>query len=134
MSTDNLEEILLENQQRNARLQQVYDPILGIGSCGSRVLCGDELLPSALISEHPEYDSLTDLERRRLRVQYDFEYWCATCATIIDKLSNAPVNFRLNGPQRKVLAIMESQREQGQPVRIILLKARQWGGSTLVQM
>lgn len=39
-----------------------------------------------------------------------------------------------NRPQRKLLAAMEQQRTSGLPVRIILLKARQWGGSTLVQV
>ena len=29
---------------------------------------------------------------------------------------------------------MEGQRVAGRPVRVILLKARQWGGSTLVQL
>lgn len=53
---------------------------------------------------------------------------------VSDKLSGLPVPFRLNAPQRRLARIMERQRLEGKPVRIILLKARQWGGSTLVQV
>lgn len=63
-----------------------------------------------------------------------FEAWAERCVTITDKITGLPVPFRLNAPQRRLLGIMEEQRRNGQPVRIILLKARQWGGSTLVQI
>lgn len=53
---------------------------------------------------------------------------------IIDKMTGRLVPFVLNRPQRKLLAEMEAQRLNNEPVRIILLKARQWGGSTLVQV
>jgi len=52
----------------------------------------------------------------------------------MDKQTGRRVPFRLNAPQRQMLAVMEGQRASGKPVRVILLKARQWGGSTLVQM
>lgn len=42
--------------------------------------------------------------------------------------------FELNYPQRYLLAELEKIRISGQPIRVILLKARQWGGSTLVQL
>lgn len=63
----------------------------------------------------------------------EFEIWAEECVRIADKLTGAPVPFILNAPQRRLLAVMERQRLAGRPVRIILLKARQWGGSTLVQ-
>lgn len=63
----------------------------------------------------------------------DFERWCGECVMIADKLTGRPVPFRLNAPQRRLARTMERQRKAGKPVRIILLKARQWGGSTLVQ-
>lgn len=68
------------------------------------------------------------------RYMEDFPRWCEECVTVIDKLTGAPVPFRLNAPQRRVAAVMEGQRRQGKPIRLILLKARQWGGSTLVQV
>lgn len=64
----------------------------------------------------------------------EFELWAERCVTIKDKLTGADIPFRLNSAQRRVLAVMERQRLAGRPIRIILLKARQWGGSTLVQM
>lgn len=64
----------------------------------------------------------------------DFAGWCADCVRITDKLTGAGVPFRLNAPQRRVAAMMESRRRAGKPVRIIMLKARQWGGSTLTQV
>lgn len=64
----------------------------------------------------------------------DFERWCRDCVRISDKLTGASVPFVLNRPQRRLADEMESQRRSGKPIRIILLKARQWGGSTVVQM
>jgi len=63
----------------------------------------------------------------------NFELWCRECVTISDKLTGAPVPFVLNRPQRRLLEELERQRLLGKPIRIILLKARQWGGSTLIQ-
>lgn len=64
----------------------------------------------------------------------DFERWCRECVSVTDKLTGAVVPFVLNAPQRRLAAVMEEQRRAGKPVRVILLKARQWGGSTLVQV
>jgi len=35
------------------------------------------------------------------------------------------VSLRLNKPQEKLYDVIKSQKEQGKPVRIIILKARQ---------
>lgn len=64
----------------------------------------------------------------------DFPLWCRECVKVSDKLTGTPVPFLLNAPQRRVLSYLESQRTAGEPIRLIMLKARQWGGSTLVQM
>lgn len=64
----------------------------------------------------------------------DFPRWCEECVRITDKLTGATVPFLLNAPQRRVAGIMERQRRSGKPIRLIMLKARQWGGSTLVQV
>lgn len=60
----------------------------------------------------------------------DFGLWARECVQIYDKGTGAPVPFVLNAPQRMLLSAMEEQRTRGLPVRIILLKSRQWGGST----
>lgn len=43
------------------------------------------------------------------------------------------VDFKLNEPQQKLYDIIKEQRELGNPVRIIILKARQMGFSTLTE-
>lgn len=42
--------------------------------------------------------------------------------------------FKLNRPQRKLVERLEEMRVSGRPIRLILLKARQWGGSTASQL
>ena len=64
----------------------------------------------------------------------DFEKWCRDCVTITDKESGEEIPFLLNAPQRRVLGELEAMRSSGRPIRMIMLKARQWGGSTLVQV
>lgn len=63
----------------------------------------------------------------------NFETWARTCARITDKLTGRAVPFVLNRPQRRVLAELEAMRTSGRPIRLIMLKARQWGGSTLIE-
>lgn len=67
------------------------------------------------------------------RYMENFELWCRECVVVADKLTGAPVPLRLNAPQRRVAALFEERRRQGVPLRVLMLKARQWGGSTLVQ-
>lgn len=70
----------------------------------------------------------------RLRIKYDFEYWAATCATIFDKTTGQEVKFKLRKAQRKLLKVLVETAFSLKPIRIILVKARQWGGSTLIQL
>ncbi len=69
-----------------------------------------------------------------LRMDYDFEYFAYSAETIKDKITGSPGSFCLNRGQRKLLNSLENMRKGGLPIRVILLKARQWGGSTLTQM
>ena len=68
------------------------------------------------------------------RLHSDFAYWAATSCYIKNKKGGDDILFRLNAPQRKLVAELEKMRTQGKPIRLILLKARQWGGSTCVQL
>lgn len=137
--TIDVQALVAENRSRNEGLQVPYDPLTGEGCCGERRLvsvpvAGEVWLPVPMLSEVP-LDMLSDeLTYQKTRIKYDFEYWCATCATVRDKVSGRNVKLRLNAPQRHVLADLERQRLAGKGVRMILLKARQWGGSTLVLM
>lgn len=70
----------------------------------------------------------------RVRIKYDFPFWAATFVYIKNKKGGKDILFRLNRPQRRLIAILEGMRKAGKPIRLIILKARQWGGSTCVQL
>ena len=70
----------------------------------------------------------------RLRVRYDFPFWAAFYVYIKCKGGGEDVLFRLNRPQRRLIEKLEKMRLAHKPIRLILLKARQWGGSTCVQI
>ncbi len=74
------------------------------------------------------------LEFCLIRIRHDFEYWARTMTTIADKGKGRDCAFTLNRPQRIYLGAMEKLRMENRPIDIILLKARQWGGSTLTQL
>lgn len=68
------------------------------------------------------------------RIRYDFEFWAAMFVKIKDKQGQDNIPFILNRPQRRYIAMLESQRTLAKPIRLIMLKARQWGGSTITQI
>ena len=70
----------------------------------------------------------------RLRYKHDFPFWAATLAWIKNKGGGDDVLFVLTYPQRKLVTKLEEDRRAGLPIRLILLKARQWGGSTTIQL
>ena len=70
----------------------------------------------------------------RLRYRYDFPFWAASTVWIHNKDAGNDVLFRLRYPQRLLVARFEEKRLANQPIRIVLLKARQWGGSTTTQL
>lgn len=73
-------------------------------------------------------------EFEKLRCKYDFEYWCAVDVKILHKTKMQMMPFILNRPQRMIyLPHLERMRKSGMPINVVLLKARQWGGSTLTE-
>lgn len=136
-----MKKIVEENERRKALLDTPYDPLLGIGCFGNRTRVaattfndGEALIPVEMVAD-PAYNTVaTHADWVKLRCRYDFEYWCATCVEIKDKLSGEDRRFTLNAPQRRVAAMLDADRRARRPLRMIMLKARQWGGSTLVQM
>ena len=87
----------------------------------------------------------------KVRFKYDFEFWCYTQVKIKPKAKEGDfktdnmaaddsnykggyVPFKLNRGQRKYLTYLLDDFFAMIPIRIILLKARQWGGSTLTQI
>lgn len=115
-----------------------YNPLTGEGCVGTRkriyfpTLEKELNLPVAMTHDHRFYSQMNPGELRSMRIFYDFEYWAFTALRIKEKGHYRSVPFRLNDCQRYCLQEFERQREAGQPVRIIILKARQWGCSTLV--
>ena len=70
----------------------------------------------------------------RVRCRHDFPFYAYAYNEIKNKDGGKNIHFRLSYPQRHFLSVLEDMRLSGIPIRIILLKARQWGGSTLVQL
>lgn len=70
----------------------------------------------------------------RIRNKYDFPFWAATFVYIKNKGGGEDVLFRLTRPQRRFVERLERLRKAGKPIRLVLLKARQWGGSTTSQI
>ena len=141
---EQINHILAENERRMERRSELsdYDPISGRGAYGDRVEVespvdgmGKVSVPRQM-TEDPGYQTCTINASawERLRCRHDFEYWAWRCARIKHKTTAKIVPFVLNNAQRRVLGILERDRLASQPMRMILLKARQWGGSTLIQM
>lgn len=70
----------------------------------------------------------------RIRIRYDFCFWAAILVYIKRKGGGEDIRFVLNRSQRRLIAKYEEKRLAGKPIRLILLKARQWGGSTATQL
>lgn len=139
-------QMIEENGRRLAALHAPFDPITGLGSVGRRfeAVIGSERLwlPEAmkdhelvrrLAGETPlSADDEDALER--LRILHDFPYWAARHVAIKRKGGGDDCRLVLTYPQRKFVARLEAMRVAGRPIRLVLLKARQWGGSTVSQL
>lgn len=101
------------------------------------VECGSvrAFLTDNLNVEYTEEDRLKVIEQFvRIRCRYDFAFWAAVFVYIKRKGGGEDVLFRLSRPQRRFVERLERLRKAGKPIRIVLLKARQWGGSTVSQL
>lgn len=155
---ENINDIIKINQKRLQDKKREYNPYNGKGSAVERIklkidnenyimipkIMGDieeiaKIIKCGSISKSIEKNGvyiLSDVLNSilKLRMEYDFEYWCATCVKIQDKESKNITPFIMRSPQRKLVDIMVKKLQEQLPIRIILLKARQWGGSTVVQI
>ncbi|MDE7393676.1 MAG: terminase, partial [Muribaculaceae bacterium] len=86
------------------------------------------------VTPNPDDRSKVAQQFIRLRCCHDFPFWAATLCYIHNKDAGSDVLFRLRYPQRILVSLLEEKRLAGQPIRLILLKARQWGGSTTIQL
>lgn len=94
----------------------------------------DELINSAGI--RITEDTIDEVNRQyiKARIKYDPEFWFASFVYIKDKESDRDVKFIPNRGQRKLLKTIMQMWFEDKPIRINLCKARQWGGSTLIQI
>ncbi len=93
---------------------------------------------------HKEYDedsndtqqlrSLVTFEIMKVRFREDPEFALYVTDKIEDKQTGQMIPFRLNYPQRRLITLFEDLRHKKKAIRVVILKARQWGGSTLTQL
>lgn len=94
-----------------------------------------KFITNTLKVEYTEEDRLKVIEQFvRVRIKHDFCFWAASYVYIKNKGGGDDVLFKLTRPQRRFVARLEKRRLAGKPIRIVLLKARQWGGSTTSQL
>jgi len=157
----NIQDIIAENDKRVAILNQPYNPITGEGSPIERFpvyFFESSTRPVFLPVSMRQLDIIQDFIRSQKRTiesyciskgldteqtanaihearqDHDFEFWCYTTVKIKPKTGGKLIQFKLNKAQRKIVGRMEAQRQAGKPIRLILLKARQLGGSTVIQI
>ena len=151
--------ILATNDKRWETLRADYDPVTGKGAPGEReeLRISDFAIPvqyvpkkmmrnafvselakcgsiEKFLAEHPDDPEIrtphdVEIVLRRLRHKYDYTFWAFFCFPIIAK-TGKDINFKLNYPQLEVNQIVDEQIEKQEPIDIIIVKARQWGGST----
>lgn len=148
--------IIAENRRRNTELSAPFDPHTGEGSPGERCLLelSDYIMPRQWIPVTMESEPLVKLLRQEgsvagalgelaerfdkiwpvLRIRHDFPYWAALLVRVKRKGGGEDIQFILNRAQRRFVERLEALRNAGRPIRVILLKARQWGGSTCSQL
>ena len=94
-----------------------------------------EFLEKELKVENTKEDRLKTIDAFvRIRIKEDFCFWAATYVYIKNKGGGEDVLFVLTRPQRRFVRKLEKLRRAGKPIRLVLLKARQWGGSTTSQL
>lgn len=160
----NYSRIYEENQRRKMLIRKPYNPLTGEGSYGERrrLSLSDSPIPemdlpvlmfqNGLIKELAKHQSIASFllsihhepneiaieevweQLEKVRIFYDFEYWAFRGVWIKKKDSPDDIPFYLNRGQRKFLKRILDDFWAGKPMRYILAKARQWGGSTLVQI
>lgn len=90
-----------------------------------------QMLEDCGLPDTAENEIETIEELFRLRLKYDFEFYAKMCIKIQDKKSKLMIPLILNRGQRILLKQYEEDRIAGRPCRVVLVKSRQWGGSTL---
>lgn len=108
----------------------LYQDVLKAGSIKDYTIRFNEL--------YPDSDGINEEDVANMlfwaRCSRDPSFAFFSLFKIKSKEAGEMIPFELNYAQRYVLSVLEEMRHKGVTIRIILLKARQWGGSTLVQL
>lgn len=62
----------------------------------------------------------------------DFQFFCENCFWIRDKKGNQTL-LKLNRAQKELCRVIQDQTDAGKAIRVVILKARQLGMSTLIE-
>ncbi len=149
--------IIVEDNKRMKSVKSDFDPISGYGSIGERVEFVVEEFRWNIPIEMAKYRLVREIRNCgsikkycakyrmrgreelvlsnliKLRAKCDFPFYAASFVSIKAKVGGSNVKFVLNYPQRMLCEVFEKLRTEGKPIKVIVLKARQWGGSTLTQ-
>lgn len=159
IDTQLVNSILEENEKRWKTLKADYNPVTGEGLPGDRVKLEipDFAIPvqyvprrmlrnkfvheiikagsiAQFLKDHPDDPKINsphkvEVELRKIRHRYDFPFWAYFCFPIIGK-EGGQIRFKLNLAQLELEQAVEEKIEAEEPIDIILVKARQFGGST----
>lgn len=154
-----IKEMLRENKERRKDYFRVYDPVRGdsMGEVvprapfdieGETFWVPSEMLRDEFVMQYLHYKTASGLlkaageedteEGRKeveealfnIRLKYDYEFYAFMVLRIQDKETKTYIPLLLNKGQRILTKEYERQRLAGEPIRVLLVKARQWGGST----
>ena len=157
-----IKEMLHENQERRKRYFRKYDPVRGDPTSevvprapfdieGETYFLPCEMLRDSFVMRYLHYKGASGLLKAagkedtqegreeivqalfNLRLKYDFEFCAYLTMKIQDKESKLFIPLLLNEGQRILVGEYERQRLADEPIRVLLVKARQWGGSTVTQ-
>lgn len=153
------ESIIEENEKRWKFLKADYNPITGLGLPEKRVPLSipdfaipvqyvpEPMMRNRFVKELASAGSIesflnrypndpiinsphaVEIQLRRIRHRYDFEFWAYFCFPIIAK-TGGEIHFKLNRPQLELQSLVQEIQDSKEPIDVIIVKARQWGGST----
>ena len=158
------DKIIAESNRRYKQYFRKYDPVIGdlssetvprkaISLDGTKFYIPLSMFDDPFVkivkkckgclSRIAEYLGLEDTDQVReeikekfydIRFDHDFEFYAVMNLTIQHKITKQQIPFILNPGQRILIAEYERQRLLNLPIRVIVVKARQWGGSTATEM
>ena len=157
-----IKEMLRLDRERRNKYFRIYDPVRGDATSevvprspmdieGETYWVPNEYLRDDFVRGYLKYNGASGLLRAtgqydteenreavvenlfKLRLKYDFEFCAFLTMQIQDKESKVFIPLLLNEGQRILVGEYERQRLAGEPIRVLLVKARQWGGSTVTQ-